>query len=129
MQPVSFGGLLNGAKMNLIPKSYIYAFVAVFLLLSHGLLSFWTFNKGRASAEAKLTKAERDSYAATLDSLRKEAAASREMNKALAEALASRPASTHTKETIRANPTACSVPEPVARSLRELAAGQDAARP
>lgn len=112
----------------MIPKPYLYAIVAVLLVVSHGFLSYKAWQAGVASAESKITKAERDALQDAIAEARAETDKAKALNKDLLDRLASRPPSVHTKETIRANPSECRVPEPVARSLRELAQAQDASR-
>ena len=112
----------------MIPKPYLYAILAVLLVASHGFVAYKAWDMASDKAEAKLTKAERDALQDAVAEARAETDKAKALNRDLLDRLASRPPSVHTKETIRANPSECRVPEPVARSLRELAQAQDASR-
>ena len=105
------------------------AIASLLLLVGSNL---YTHHRGVLAGEAKgkalVAETYKSAYEGKMKALVAEAAASKALNAELLDRIAKLPTSTSVKETIRENPSKCVVPEPVARSLQNLASGIDAAR-
>jgi hypothetical protein len=112
-------------------KQYIWLAAAVGLLASHAGLGVYAYRRGHSngSADGKAAVAEsiKSQYEAADAQLRADLQAAREMNATLRDVLATIPPSTTVREVIRANPSGCPTPGPVADSLLDHAARVDAA--
>lgn len=108
----------------------IYAYIAAALLLAGSYAG--TYFKGRAdgfaSGQQKADAAVVAQARQQVEDMREELKRSRAMNDSLLDRLAVLPTSTTVREIVHANPSACVVPEPVARGLQDLARATDAAR-
>jgi hypothetical protein len=92
--------------------------LAVLVLLA--AVYYWGWSNGREGAELDCLKARNADYAASQE-------LANELNQKLQEALKVKSAP-KIKEVIRANPSGCSVPKPVADGLREAIRSANAAQ-
>lgn len=110
------------------PKLYAYAAALVVLLAGLGFSHWKAYDSGKAAGMEKWESQKVALAEARVAALEEEVRYSRTANAELVEKLANMPRSTSVKEIIHANPSACVVPEPVARGLQELARDLDSAR-